>query len=89
MSEKRNYTASTGKKAGKGFIQGRFFSLDFFKRNAVYYAVKICAGSHYNTLDEDQGPIYNHNKTLVKMQWLDKGQVLKSFNGEKLRLKAR
>ena len=36
MSEKKNYTAATGKKAGKDIIQGRFFSLDFFKRNAVY-----------------------------------------------------
>ena len=52
------------------------------KRNAVYYAVKFFAGSHYNTLDEDQGDIYNHNKTLVKMQWLDsKGFTLKRFNG--------
>lgn len=59
-----------------------------FKRNAVYNAVKFFAGNHYNTLDEDQGPIYNHNKTLVKMQWLDKGQVLKSFNGKKLKIKA-
>lgn len=41
------------------------------KSNIVYYAVKFFAGSHYNTLDEDQGDIYNHNKTLVKMQWLD------------------
>ena len=35
MSEKKN-TTSTGKKAGKDFIQGRFFSLEFFKHNAVY-----------------------------------------------------
>lgn len=55
------------------------------KRNAVYYAVKFFAGSHYNTLDEDQGDIYNHNKSLVKMQWLDnKGITLKRFNGSKL-----
>ena len=59
-----------------------------FKRNAVYNAVKFFAGSHYNTLDEDQGPIYNHNKTLVRMQWKDKGQILKSFNGKKLTIKA-
>ena len=59
-----------------------------FKRNAVYNAVKFFAGSHYNTLDEDQGPIYNHNKTLVRMRWLDKGQILKSFNGKKLKIKA-
>lgn len=62
--------------------------IGLFKRNAVYNAVKFFAKSHYNTLDEDQGPIYNHNKTLVKMQWLDKGQVLKSFNGKKLKIKA-
>ncbi len=36
MSEKKNFTSSTSKKAGKDIIQGRFFSLDFFKRNAVY-----------------------------------------------------
>lgn len=35
MSEKKN-AAAQGKKAGKDIIQGRFFSLDFFKRNAVY-----------------------------------------------------
>ena len=35
MSEKKN-TTSSGKKAGKDFIQGRFFSLEFFKHNAVY-----------------------------------------------------
>lgn len=29
MSERRNYTSATGKKAGKDIIQGRFFSLDF------------------------------------------------------------
>ena len=52
------------------------------KRNAVYYAVKFFAGSHYNTLEEDQGDIYNRNKTLVRLQWLDqKGMTLKRFNG--------
>lgn len=35
MSEKKNTTLA-GKRAGKDIIQGRFFSLDFFKRNAVY-----------------------------------------------------
>lgn len=55
-----------------------------FKRNAVYFAVKDFANGHYNTLDEDQGPIYNHNKSLVKLQWFAKGQLLKSFNGTKL-----
>ena len=33
---KENNSAINGKKAGKDIIQGRFFSLDFFKRNAVY-----------------------------------------------------
>ena len=42
MSEKKNYTAATRKKAGKDLIQGRFFSLDFFKRN-WYYVVFIVA----------------------------------------------
>ncbi|MBR5725741.1 MAG: hypothetical protein IKX56_03295 [Muribaculaceae bacterium] len=42
MSEKRNYTATTRKKAGKDLIQGRFFSLDFFRRN-WYYVVFIVA----------------------------------------------
>lgn len=42
MSEKKNYTAATRKRAGKDLIQGRFFSLDFFKRN-WYYVVFIVA----------------------------------------------
>ena len=42
MSEKKNYTTATRKKAGKDLIQGRFFSLDFFKRN-WYYVVFIVA----------------------------------------------
>ncbi len=42
MREKKNYTAATRKKAGKDLIQGRFFSLDFFKRN-WYYVVFIVA----------------------------------------------
>jgi len=35
MKEKKNAPIN-GKRAGKDIIQGRFFSLDFFKRNAVY-----------------------------------------------------
>lgn len=55
------------------------------KRNAVYYSVKFFAGSHYNNLDDDQGELYNHNKTLVRMQWLDnKGATIKRFNGKSL-----
>ncbi len=47
MSEKRNYTSSTGKKAGKDIIQGRFFSLDFFKRNAVYIIALVVMALAY------------------------------------------
>lgn len=36
MNEKVNSASATGKKAGKVIIQGRFFSLEFFKRNWVY-----------------------------------------------------
>lgn len=47
MSEKRNYTASTGKKAGKDIIRGRLFSLDFFKRNAVYIIALVVMALAY------------------------------------------
>ena len=47
MSEKRSYTTSTGKKAGKDIIQGRFFSLDFFKRNAVYIIALVVMALAY------------------------------------------
>ena len=47
MSEKKNYTSSTGKKAGKDIIQGRFFSLDFFKRNAVYIIAMVIMALAY------------------------------------------
>ena len=46
MSEKR-ITTSTGKKAGKDIIQGRFFSLDFFKRNAVYIIALVVMALAY------------------------------------------
>lgn len=36
MNEKKNNAAATGKKAGKLILQGRIFSLDFFKRNWIY-----------------------------------------------------
>jgi hypothetical protein len=36
MSEKKNNASVTGKKAGKVIFEGRFFSLEFFKRNWVY-----------------------------------------------------
>lgn len=47
MSEKRNHTTSTGKKAGKDIIQGRFFSLDFFKRHAVYIIALVVMALAY------------------------------------------
>ena len=48
MSEKRNHKASvTGKKAGKDLMQGRFFSLDFFKRNAVYIIALVVMALMY------------------------------------------
>ncbi len=47
MSDKRIYTTSTGKKAGKDIIQGRFFSLDFFKRNAVYIVALVVMALAY------------------------------------------
>jgi hypothetical protein len=36
MSEMKNNAQARGKKASKGLIQGRIFSLEFFKRNWVY-----------------------------------------------------
>lgn len=47
MSERKIYSAATGKKAGKGIIQGRFFSLDFFKRNAVYIIALVIMALTY------------------------------------------
>jgi hypothetical protein len=47
MSERKNYTAATGKKVGKGLFQGRFFSLDFFKRNAVYIVALVIMALAY------------------------------------------
>ena len=48
MSEKKNYTASaTGKKASKDIFQGRLFSLDFFKRNAVYIIALVIMALMY------------------------------------------
>ena len=46
MSEKRSKTA-TGKKAGKDIIQGRFLSLDFFKRYAVYIIALVIMALMY------------------------------------------
>ena len=47
MTDKRNYTKATGKKAGQDIIQGRFFSLDFFKRNAVYIIALVVMALAY------------------------------------------
>lgn len=46
MSEKKN-TTMAGRKAGKDIIQGRFFSLDFFKRNAVYIIALVVMALAY------------------------------------------
>ena len=47
MSEKKNYTSSASKKVGKDIFQGRFFSLDFFKRNAVYIIALVIMALAY------------------------------------------
>jgi len=47
MSENKNNVAKTGKKAGKHLIQGRFFSLDFFKRNWVYVVFVVAMALAY------------------------------------------
>lgn len=44
---KGNNSAINGKKAGKDIIQGRFFSLDFFKRNAVYIIALVVMTQAY------------------------------------------
>ncbi len=46
MKEKKNTTLN-GKRAGKDIIQGRFFSLDFFKRNAVYIIALVVMALAY------------------------------------------
>jgi hypothetical protein len=47
MSEKKDYTTSPSRKAGKDFLQGRFFSLEFFKRNAVYIVAIVIMALAY------------------------------------------
>lgn len=47
MSDKKNNTTSTGKRAGKDIIRGRLFSLDFFKRNAVYIVALVVMALAY------------------------------------------
>lgn len=47
MGERKSYTAATSKKVSKGIFQGRFFSLDFFKRNAVYIIALVIMALTY------------------------------------------
>ena len=47
MSENRTNTASPSKKAGKNIFQGRFVSLDFFKRNAKYIIFMVVMALAY------------------------------------------
>ena len=47
MSEKKQNRSSNRKKAGKDIIQGRFFSLDFFKRNAKYIVLLVVMALAY------------------------------------------
>ncbi len=47
MSEKKNSMSSQRKKAGKDFFQGRFISLDFFKRNAKYIVFVVLMALAY------------------------------------------
>lgn len=49
MAEKnnKNVAAKTGKKAGKSILQGRIFSLEFFKRNWVYVVFVVAMALAY------------------------------------------
>jgi len=47
MSDKKNYTSVSGKKAGKKIFQGKMFSLEFFKRNAVYIIALVVMALAY------------------------------------------
>lgn len=47
MSERRTNTASAGRKASKNIFQGRFVSLDFFKRNAKYIIFMVVMALAY------------------------------------------
>ena len=47
MGEIKNNAATTGKKAGKYILQGRFFSLDFFKRNWIYVVFVVAMALAY------------------------------------------
>jgi len=47
MSERKSNAAATGKKAGRDFFQGRFFSLEFFKRYWVYVVFVVVMALAY------------------------------------------
>ena len=47
MGEIKNNAATTGKKAGKYILQGRIFSLDFFKRNWIYVVFVVAMALAY------------------------------------------
>ncbi|MBR2083790.1 MAG: hypothetical protein IJ879_04075 [Muribaculaceae bacterium] len=47
MSEKVNSASKTSKKAGKGIIQGRLFSLEFFKRYWFYVVFVVAMALAY------------------------------------------
>lgn len=47
MSDKRNTATATGKKASKDILQGRIFSLEFFKRNWVYVVFVVAMALAY------------------------------------------
>ena len=47
MGEKKNSAAATGRKATRGFVQGRIFSLEFFKRNWVYVVFVVAMALAY------------------------------------------
>ncbi len=46
-SKKNNIAREAGRQAGKGLAQGRFFSLDFFKRNAIYIIALVLMALAY------------------------------------------
>ena len=48
MAKRTNSKArEASRQAGKGFFQGRFFSLDFFKRNAIYIIALVAMALAY------------------------------------------
>ena len=47
MREKKSNAAKSGKKAGKGIIQGRLFSLEFFKRYWFYIVFVVAMALAY------------------------------------------